>query len=146
MYQISDAEWEVMRVIWTKGLVKSSEIISVLGQKGWSDSTIKTLLGRLVEKGLVSNQRQGRAYLYQAVITEKQAYEAELDSLFSRICVTEHSGLVAYLLEKTPMTQIDTDQIEALLFQKRENLVENVVCNCLPGQCRCAHHGGTHYG
>ncbi|VHF24886.1 CopAB ATPase metal-fist type repressor [Streptococcus pyogenes] len=49
--RISNAEWEVMRVVWTYGTVKSSDIITILRKKyQWSDSTIKTLIGRLVKK------------------------------------------------------------------------------------------------
>lgn len=51
MQQISAAEWEVMRVVWASGDIKSSDIITILRKKyQWSDSTIKTLIGRLVEK------------------------------------------------------------------------------------------------
>lgn len=53
MQQISAAEWEVMRVVWASGDIKSSDIITILRKKyQWSDSTIKTLIGRLVEKRL----------------------------------------------------------------------------------------------
>lgn len=51
MDTISDAEWEVMRVVWANGDMKSSEIIAILHAKyHWSDSTVKTLIGRLVKK------------------------------------------------------------------------------------------------
>ncbi|MGT2682885.1 CopY/TcrY family copper transport repressor [Streptococcus porci] len=147
MYKISDSEWEVMRVIWAKGHTRSSEIIDVLGARfSWSDSTIKTLLGRLVDKGLVSSQRQGRAFVYKAEISENQAHRDEIDSVLERICVTEHSGLIAYLMEKMPMTLSDIASLEALLLSKKENAVEKIVCNCVPGQCRCAHHGEGTYG
>ena len=50
---ISDAEWEVMRIIWTLETASSSEVIKELqAKKDWSESTIKTLMGRLVQKGL----------------------------------------------------------------------------------------------
>lgn len=48
---ISDAEWEVMRIIWTLETASSSEVIKELqAKKDWSESTIKTLMGRLVQK------------------------------------------------------------------------------------------------
>ena len=48
---ITDAEWEVMRVVWANDLVTSKTVISVLKEKmDWTESTIKTILGRLVEK------------------------------------------------------------------------------------------------
>lgn len=57
---ISDAEWEVMRIIWTLDEVKSSEIIDQLSEKmSWTESTIKTLIRRLVDKGLVKIKKKG---------------------------------------------------------------------------------------
>lgn len=146
MLQISDSEWEVMRVIWTREKIGSSEIIEILKAKvSWSDSTIKTLLGRLVDKGLVSSQRQGRAFIYQAQISEQEARREDIDSTFDRICVTEHSDLIAYLISKTPMTLSDINHLEALLLSKEENALERVTCNCVPGQCRCAYREEVQY-
>ncbi|WP_161979542.1 CopY/TcrY family copper transport repressor [Streptococcus sp. S784/96/1] len=147
MYRISDSEWEVMRVIWTKGQTRSSEIIATLADKfSWSDSTIKTLLGRLVDKGLVSSQREGKAFIYQARVSEKQAYRDEIEMIFNRICVTEHRSLIDYLVSKMPMTLSDIEQLEALLLSKKENAVERVICDCIPGQCRCVRHGEVKHG
>lgn len=48
---ITPAEWDLMRIVWTKGDVHSRDLITLLQQKrDWSESTIKTLLGRLVKK------------------------------------------------------------------------------------------------
>ena len=52
---ITDAEWEVMRVVWANDRVTSKKVISVLEEKmDWTQSTIKTILGRLVEKGVLN--------------------------------------------------------------------------------------------
>ena len=56
---ITDAEWEVMRVVWANGRVTSKEIISILKEKmDWKQATIKTLLGRLVEKGVLIQSKK----------------------------------------------------------------------------------------
>ena len=58
MLTISSAEWEVMRVLWAKGQATSSEIIAIVAKKlDWSASTVKTLLGRLADKGWVKMKR-----------------------------------------------------------------------------------------
>ncbi|EJU8176937.1 copper-responsive transcriptional repressor TcrY, partial [Enterococcus faecalis] len=55
---ITDAEWEVMRVVWANGRVTSKEVISTLGEKmDWKQATTKTLLGRLVEKGALNTEQ-----------------------------------------------------------------------------------------
>lgn len=135
MTDITIAEWEIMRVIWAKGSVTSSYIINVLAPMNWSDSTIKTLLSRLVEKGIVAAERKGRSYHYVALMTEQEAYQAEVLSVFKRICQTEHASLLKQLLKETPMTSADVEQLQELLAEKKP--VDEVGCHCLPGQCRC---------
>ena len=74
MLAISSAEWEVMRVLWAKGQATSSEIIEILAKKlDWSASTVKTLIGRLADKGYLTSQRQGRGFIYQASLGEDEA-------------------------------------------------------------------------
>ena len=69
---ITDAEWEVMRVVWANDLVTSKTVISVLKEKmDWTESTIKTILGRLVEKGVLNTEQEGRKFIYTANIVEK---------------------------------------------------------------------------
>ncbi|MCU9532979.1 CopY/TcrY family copper transport repressor [Streptococcus sp. CSL10205-OR2] len=142
MKSISDAEWEVMRVIWTYHETTSKEIINVLGpKKDWSTSTIKTLLARLVEKEFVSSYRQGKHYVYSSLISEDEAQFSELKKAFSRICQKKHADLLLKLLDDTLMTQADVQIFSDKLTEKKENTVDEVYCNCVPGQCLCMHHG-----
>ena len=55
---ITDAEWEVMRVIWTQGKTTSREVHTLLNEKKeWKSTTVKTLLSRLTDKGLVGTEK-----------------------------------------------------------------------------------------
>lgn len=142
---ISNVEWEVMRVLWTGGLMTSNVIIEVLYAKlGWLASTVKTLLRRLLEKGVISSVKQGRSYLYKTEISEKSAYLSELNDVLGRICITEQSSLFQELLRKLPMTESDLIAFETLLLSKKSELVDVVRCNCVIGQCRC-HRKETSY-
>lgn len=139
MLTISSAEWEVMRVLWAKGQATSSEIIEVLAKKlDWSASTVKTLIGRLADKGYLTSQRQGRGFIYQASLGEDEANFQVLEAVFDKICLTKHSDLLGQFMAKTPMTQADVDKLQALLAAKEP--VDQVVCDCVPGQCACGHH------
>lgn len=85
--KITDAEWEVMRVVWAHGSVTSREIIEILESKmQWKAPTIKTLLGRLVEKGALNTEQEGRKYIYSANIEEKEAVRSFTNDIFDRIC------------------------------------------------------------
>ena len=60
---ITPAEWQVMRIIWTLSKATSTQVIEILQQKvDWKPATIKTLLRRLVEKGALFPINQGADY------------------------------------------------------------------------------------
>lgn len=136
--RISNAEWEVMRVVWTYGTVRSSDIIMILGKsRKWSDSTIKTLIGRLVKKNLLTSYRQGRAYIYQALLDKTLLQKEALATVLDGICQRQHARLLLERLYDLPMTLEEIGAFQELLEVKKENAVLEVPCNCLPGQCHC---------
>ncbi|BCK50359.1 putative negative transcriptional regulator [Streptococcus dysgalactiae subsp. equisimilis] len=138
MQQISAAEWEVMRVVWASGDIKSSDIITILRKKyQWSDSTIKTLIGRLVEKKVLGTYREGRAYIYQALLDETLLQKEALATVLDGICQRQHARLLLERLYDLPMTLEEIELFQELLEVKKENAVLEVPCNCLPGQCHC---------
>lgn len=139
MLEISRAEWEVMRVIWANGAVTSAEIINWLHPKqAWSASTVRTLLGRLVQKGILKTKRQGRTFYYQATVTEDQALEEQLDGLFSLICDKKQSAMLTKLLQTIPMTDSDWLACHEVLSRRRLDLQAIIPCRCALGQCACA--------
>ena len=139
MAKISSAEWEVMRVLWTKGETTSTEITLILSTKqDWSASTVKTLLGRLADKGYLTSRREGRTYLYQAVLNEEEANLTAVYEVLSKICLTKHHHLLGKLIQQTPMTKEQIKDLQEILASKES--VEQVQCDCQPGQCHCASH------
>ena len=139
MAKISSAEWEVMRVLWTKGETTSTEITKILSTKqDWSASTVKTLLGRLADKGYLTSRREGRTYLYQAVLNEEEANFTAVNEVLSKICLTKHHHLLGQLIQQIPMTIEQMKDLQGILASKVS--VERVQCDCQPGQCHCASH------
>lgn len=71
MMRISDAELEVMKIIWEKGEVTSLEIINELKDFKWNDNTVRTLINRLIAKKAVKvADKSTKAYTYVALIEE----------------------------------------------------------------------------
>ena len=139
MAKISSAEWEVMRVLWTKGETTSTEITKILSTKqDWSASTVKTLLGRLADKGYLTSRREGRTFLYQAVLNEEEANLTAVNEVLSKICLTKHSQLLGELIQQTLMTKEQIKDLQDIIASKVS--VERVQCDCQPGQCHCASH------
>lgn len=144
--QISSAEWEVMRVVWTLKQTTSSEISSVLSNKmNWKPATIKTLIGRLVKKGLLNTEQDGRKYLYSATITEEQSVEEASRALLSQVCTQKIGKTLISMIEDSLLSKEDIEQLEQVLKVKKETAPLIVPCNCSPGQCDCHIDEGGHH-
>lgn len=110
---ITDTEWEVMRVVWANGRVTSKEVISILKEKmDWKQATIKTLLGRLVEKGVLNTEKEGRKFIYTANIEEKEAVGKYTDDIFNRICRKNVGNVIESIIKdreplKTPVEHLE---------------------------------------
>lgn len=84
---ITDSEWMVMRAIWTMGHATSRELIDAMNElEGWSASTTKTLLHRLIQKQAVSQHGGSRPFTYKPVVGEKESMAAAADDLFDHMC------------------------------------------------------------
>ncbi len=136
--EISDSEWEVMRVIWSRRECTSSDVVSILSDEmEWSASTIKTLLSRLSTKGLLTIRKEGNRYHYSATVTESEAWRVAMTQLFNNLCAKKMGHKIGLLIEDAPLSFEDIDQLEALLLKKRKSALQEVPCDCIPGQCRC---------
>ncbi|MGX7264647.1 CopY/TcrY family copper transport repressor [Enterococcus crotali] len=132
---ITDAEWEVMRIVWTQETTTSKEVQQFLNQKmDWKMTTIKTLLARLVEKKLLSTEKSGNKYIYRSLVEEKSSIQSETAELLEKICAKEVGAVLKTIIDESLLSFDDIAQLERALQAKKENAVEVVGCNCTPNQ------------
>lgn len=138
--QISPAEWEIMRVVWTSHPITSKEIFEILQDKtDWKLPTAKTLIGRLVKKGMLTTETKGRKYEYSPAVTEKESMKEATDALLQQVCSTKVGQTIELMLENSVLSQEDLTSLEQLIVEKKKTAPETVACNCTPGQCDCGH-------
>lgn len=136
---ISEAEWEVMRVVWSNVHTTSKFVIDTLGEeKSWTPSTIKTLLSRLVEKGFLETTKQGNKFLYSAKCVEDECLEILTQNFLERICERRTHIIVKNIIETDNLSKSNIDEIIELLKEKRKTAADVITCKCLKGQCSCA--------
>src|SRR5262245_55159767 len=83
---ISEAEWDVMKIVWDHGPLTSGDVVKRLAdEKAWKPRTIKTLLARLVRKGAVSADESDGKYLYAARVTRESLQKREGRSFIARV-------------------------------------------------------------
>ena len=135
---IREAEWEIMRVVWAHQTVTSREVIDTLDNKmNWKQSTIKTLIGRLVEKEALKTEKDGRKFLYSANISENETVRSFSEDILGRVCQKDNGRVIQQLVEKSVLSQEDIEQLIIQLQDKLINAPVEVPCECAPGQCDC---------
>ena len=129
---ISDSEWEVMRIVWTLGETNTKQILNELqAKKDWTDSTIKTLIRRLVQKGWLNTKQDGRRYIYTATVNQTEMMYNEAKTLLNRICDMHKGEVILKLLEDFPVSKGDLMKMKKEISQKEKTAPEMVPCNCL---------------
>lgn len=135
---ISEAEWEVMRVVWANQTVTSREVIDVLESKmDWKESTIKTLIGRLVDKEALTTRKEGRRFIYSANISEEATVKSYSEDILSRVCTKQNGQVIEHLIQDAKLSSADIQNLMALLEDKAQTAPAEVACECAPGQCDC---------
>ena len=130
--QISDAEWQVMKIIWMQGEQTSSDLIRVLAERfDWSKSTIQTLLARLVEKECLTRKKEGKSFVYSAILTLDQSRDLLIKDIKDKVCSRRIKNLLADLITECDFTQADLEELEAMISDKKSNAVTEVRCNCM---------------
>src|SRR5690349_23437891 len=83
---VTDAEWEVMNVLWDESPRTANDVIETLSERmKWHATTVKTLLSRLVKKGVVKYRSEGNRYLYFAAIPRQRYVREESASFIDRV-------------------------------------------------------------
>lgn len=117
---ISESEWLVMKAIWREPPKTLPDILAELKHSGWSTTTIQTYLARLVKKGALSTQRQGKGYLYFPAVSEQDCQFAESQSFLSRVYDGSLARMVAGFVKSKDLSDEDLAALKELI-QQQEN-------------------------
>jgi BlaI family penicillinase repressor len=119
---ISDAEWEVMKICWLKSApCTANEIVQALEQSTeWKPNTIKTLIGRLVKKGILGFTQEGRAYLYYPLVAEEECIKAESKSFLTRVFGGALKPMLVTFLQEEKLSQDDIEELKLLLEGRKD--------------------------
>lgn len=119
--KISEAEWEVMKLLWKTTPLTSEKIIdSLSGKMNWSTQTIKTFITRLVKKEAIGFEKSGRIYNYYPLISENECIKSENDSFLQKVYDGALGILFTKFLEEENLSIDEIEELENLLKDKRE--------------------------
>jgi BlaI family penicillinase repressor len=119
--RISEAEWEVMKVVWKSAPCQATDVARALGtRRKWSVATVKTFLNRLLTKGALRFEKNGRAYLYSPTCTEEDLRGAESDSFLRRVFDGALSPMLAYFVHARRLTAKDWEMLERIVRERKK--------------------------
>ncbi len=116
---ISDAEWQVMNVVWDGQPLAAQEIIARLeGDTSWAPATIKTMLHRLVAKKVLTYDLKGNRYVYRSRVRRSDCVRAASRSFLERVFDGEPAPLLAHFLRSSKLSAEEVMQLRRILDER----------------------------
>jgi BlaI family transcriptional regulator, penicillinase repressor len=113
---ISEAESRVMEVLWTRAPLSADEVVAALaGSTDWHEKTVKTLLNRLLRKGALHHERDGRRYLYSPTVRREDYVSQESRTLIERLFGGRVAPMLAHFREHEQLQREDIEALRKLL-------------------------------
>ena len=119
--QISDGEWDVMKVVWKQPGCSASHVIETLaGKRHWGPATVKTLLNRLTKKGALSFEKEENFYRYTATFSEDAMRRTETQNFIDRVFDGAFTPFLAKFVKGRRLSAEEIAELEALLREGRK--------------------------
>ena len=119
--KISEAEWEVMKIFWSKAVpCTANEIVDALGSfSDWKPNTVKTLITRLVKKGALGFREERRIYWYYPLITENKCIRSETRSFIKRVFGGAIKPMLVTFLQEENLSQEEIEELKRILEERK---------------------------
>lgn len=119
--QISEAEFEVMKVIWERFSISTNEIVDILLKRSsWNVRTIQTLLSRLKKKNAVSYEKEGRMFIYSPLVEKEDYINHESNSFLKKFYNGAINKMVLNFIENDMLSQNDIEELKSILDSRND--------------------------
>jgi BlaI family transcriptional regulator, penicillinase repressor len=116
---ISDAEWQVMNVVWDGQPLTAQEVIAALeDQADWAPATVKTMLHRLVKKKVLAYEPQGNRYVYRSRARRSDCVKQAGRSFLDRVFGGESAPLLAHFLRNAKLSSDEIAELRQILKEQ----------------------------
>lgn len=117
--QISEAEYEVMKIVWKHAPISTNEITErLLKATNWSPKTIQTLIKRLVIKGILTYEKQSRMFVYSPVVKESDYINQKSNSFLERYYDGDITAMLSAYIENDRLSETEIDTLRSLLSKR----------------------------
>ncbi len=114
--QISDAEWEIMKVLWQAPGLTANEVAERLADaKQWHLKTVRTLLDRLTKKDVLEATVVDRLYRYTPLLSREECVSEASSSFLAKVFDGAFTPMVAHFVKNSPLSKKDRAELERIL-------------------------------
>lgn len=114
--KISNAEWEVMKIIWSHSEITSINIIQELKDKAeWKPATVKSLINRLLNKNAIGFNKLCNEYLYYPLVSEDECINIESQSFINRVFNGSVKSMLLTFVESKEISETDIDELKNII-------------------------------
>lgn len=119
--QISEAEFEVMKVVWKYAPINTNEITErLLRTTSWSAKTIQTLIKRLVTKGALTYEKQGRVFVYTPLVKENEYINQQSNSFLNRFYGGDLGAMLSAYIENNQLSETELHHLRSILSKNSD--------------------------
>ena len=119
-HELTEAEWEIIQVVWEREPCAAPTVQEELvARKKWTYSTVKTLMDRMVGKGLLTTERIRNLILYRSAVSREQAQHGELMRTLKRAFGGAFTPMMEFMLESDALSQGEINELEGMIRKKR---------------------------
>lgn len=119
--QISDAELEVMKIIWDYAPISTNEVVEKLSKtSNWTAKTIQTMLLRLLKKNVLTYEKQSRVFVYSPLVEKNDYIKQESNSFLNRFYNGTINSMVLNFIENDILSDKEIDELKNILDKRHE--------------------------
>ncbi len=118
--KISEAEYEIMKIIWECAPISTNEVVEMFNDKSdWSPRTIQTLLSRLVKKGALGYEKKSRVFVYFPLVQENEYLNEESNSFLKKFYNGALNSMVLNFIEQDKLSDEDVNELRNILENRK---------------------------
>lgn len=118
--RISDAEWEVLAVLWRKPRLTASQVFAELGERTWKLNTVRTFLARLEKKGVIAAKDSAEGKVFTPKIAREACIRDASQTFLDRVFEGATAALLVHFVQSKRLTAAELAELEAIVAQKRK--------------------------
>jgi BlaI family penicillinase repressor len=119
-YELTEAEWDIIQVVWEREPCAAPAVQEELvARKKWTYSTVKTLMDRMVAKGLLTTERIRNLILYRSAISQQDAQRGELLRTVKRAFGGAFTPMMQFMLDSDALSQTELGELQGMIQKKR---------------------------